>query len=240
AVLNQSMIRHFFGGEDPVGRRVSTEGGKDWLTIVGVVGDVKQYGLERDANDMFYVPFAQHPMGGTVMVRTAAEPASMIRSVQDAIRRIDPEQPIGRVQTLEQVRSNSLASPRLTTLLVGLFAALALVITAIGIAGVVSFYVSQRVTEIGVRMALGAQPSNVMRLVLRQGMAPVAIGLALGLGGALALTRVMERLLYGIHGADAATFVAVPVVLATVAAAACFTPSRRAASIDPIVALRAE
>src|SRR5262249_6092603 len=132
------------------------------------------------------------------------------------------------------------ASPRVTTLLVGLFAGLALVITAIGIAGVVSFSVSQRVTEIGVRMALGAKPSSVMRLVFRQGMAPVVVGLVLGLGGALALTRLMERLLFGIHSTDTVTFVAVPFLLAVVAAAACFAPSRRAASIDPMVALRAE
>jgi putative ABC transport system permease protein len=178
-------------------------------------------------------------MGGTILVRTAADAATMIRPVQEAIRHVDPEQPIDRIKTLEQVRANSLASPKLTMMLVGLFAALALVITAIGIAGVVSFSVSQRVTEIGVRMALGAGPTSVMGLVLRQGMTPVVVGLALGLAGALALTRVMERLLFGIHGTDAVTFAAVPLLLAGVAIAACVAPSRRAASIDPIVALRA-
>src|SRR5207245_8530226 len=158
ALVNQSMVRHLFSGESPIGRRVSRNGGRSWMTVVGVVGDVKQYGLDREVSDTFYLPFDQHPMGGAILVRTAAEPTAMIHTLQDAIRQADPEQPIGRVRTLEQVRSNSLTAPKLTTLLVGLFAVLGLVITAIGIAGVVSFSVGRRVPEIGVRIATAATP----------------------------------------------------------------------------------
>jgi ABC-type antimicrobial peptide transport system permease subunit len=153
---------------------------------------------------------------------------------------VDARQPVSRIQTLEAVRSRSLAPPRLTALLVTLFAAVALVITAAGIAGVVSFLVNQRTTEIGVRMALGAPRSSVVRMILGQGLGPVAAGLVLGIGGALMLTRVVTRLLFAVEPTDPPTYVAVAITLAVVAALACLAPARRAAAIDPMRALRAD
>jgi ABC-type antimicrobial peptide transport system permease subunit len=154
------------------------------------------------------------------------------------VHAIDPNQPLARIRTLEQFRGDALASPRLTAILLGIFAALALVITSAGLAGVVAFSVSQRTQEIGVRMALGADRTEVLAMVLRQGMGLVLVGLALGLVGAVALTRLMSGLLYGVRATDPATYAFMGIVLVLVAAAACLAPARRAATVDPMVALR--
>jgi predicted permease len=240
-IINQSLARHYWNQQDPLAHRVSFDNGKTWRTIVGVVGDVKQYGLANPAPEEIYVPFPQSPLlGASLLVRTAANPISMARDVIAVVHQIDPQQPVAHVQTLKQVRDDSLASPRLTAILLSLFAVLALVITAAGISGIVALAVSQRTHEIGIRMVLGATPANVLGMVLRQGMAPVLIGLGLGVAGALALTGLMSSLLFGVEPADPFTFIASLLAAAAIAAVACLWPARRATSIQPIVALRAE
>jgi putative ABC transport system permease protein len=239
AVVNQSLARHYWGDADPVGQRVSFGGEREqWITIVGVVGDVRQYGLDREPTHELYQPFAQNPGWGAVLARTRVAPQALASLLGRAVHAIDPEQPVDRVRTLAEVRSDSVASPRLTATLLGIFALIALVITAAGIGGVLALSVSQRTVEIGVRMAMGAESASVMRMVLGQGIGLVLAGLALGLAGAMALSRVMERLLFGVASTDPFTYAAVAVVLVAVAACACLLPARRAASVDPLVALR--
>ena len=240
AVINQSMLRHRWGGEDPIGKRVTFDRGATWVTIVGVVGDVKQYGLGSESTDELYTPLEQNPGGGNLLVRTTGEPMSMAALMREAVHDVDAEIAIDNVQTLEGVRSESLASPRLTAVLLGLFAALALVITAAGIAGVMALSVSQRTHELGVRMALGASSARVMAMVMRQGMTLVVGGLVLGVVAALALTQLMSALLFSIEPTDPLTFMAVAVVLIGVAAVSCFLPARRVTTIDPMIALRSE
>ena len=172
------------------------------------------------------------------LVRSSVDPRAMERQIRNAVYGLDPDQPVDNFRTLAEVRSSTLESPRLSATLIGMFGLLALVITAAGIAGVIAFSVNQRTQEFGIRMALGAQRGNVLRMVLRQGLKLVLGGLAIGLAGALVLTRVLTTLLFGIEPTDGLTFVAVSMVLVAVAAIACLVPARRAASVDPMVALR--
>jgi predicted permease len=240
AIVNRSFTRHHFAGADPIGRRISVDDGRHRITIVGLVNDVRQYGLATPPADELYLPFAlRAPLGATLLVRTAADPMASVKSVQAIARAIDPRQPISQIETLADVRTSALASPRLTTILISLFAVVALIITAAGIGGVVSFSVNQRTTEIGVRMALGAPKSMVIRMVVRQGLTPVAFGLGLGVGGAFVVTRLVATLLFAVEPTDPPTFGVVIAVLAAVAAATCLAPARRAAAIDPMHALRA-
>jgi putative ABC transport system permease protein len=239
AVVNQTLARHYWGDADPVGQRISFGGDSEpWITIVGVVGDVRYYGLDREPAHELYRPFAQNPGWGAVMIRTRAEPLGVASLLGRAVRAIDPEQPVDRIRTLAEVRSESVASPRLTALLLGIFALVALLITAAGIGGVLALSVSQRTVEIGVRMAMGAERGAVMRMILGQGLGLVLAGLAIGLTGAIALSRLIERLLFGVPPTDPLTYAAVAVVLLAVAAFASLLPARRAASVDPLVALR--
>jgi len=240
AVINQSTTRHRWNDEDPIGRRVSFDGGKTWATVIGIVSDVKQYGLDRDPTDEIYIPLAQNGFANNLLVRTPADPMSIASLMREAIYEVDPETAIDRVQTLEHVRSDAVASPRLTAILLGMFAGLALIITAAGIAGVMALSVSQRTHELGVRLALGASPARVLSMVIRQGMTYVVVGLSIGIGGALLLGRLMATLLYAVEPTDPITFLGVSGVLMAVAAAACFIPARRVTSIDPMLALRSE
>ncbi len=240
AVINQATARHRWGDEDPIGRRISLDRGQTWLTIVGIVGDVRQYGLDRDPTDEIYVPVAQAQFGNNLLVRTAADPMSIAKLMREDVYAFDPDTAVDRVQTLEQVRSDAVASPRLTAILLAMFAGLALVITAAGIAGVMALSVNQRTHELGVRLALGATPGKVLGMVMRQGMSFVVLGLSVGLGGALLLGRLMSSLLFAVEATDPITFLSVALVLMAVAAAACFVPARRVTSIDPMLALRSE
>jgi putative ABC transport system permease protein len=240
-IVNLSMARHNFPGVDAVGRRVSLDRGESWITIVGVVNDTHDYGMAEQPTDELYRALAQTgPLSASLLVRTAADPGSFARRMPAAVHEVDPRQPVSQIRTLESIRRHSLAPPRLTAILVTLFAAIALIITAAGIAGVVSFSVNQRTTEIGVRMALGAPRSSVTRMIVRQGLTPVTAGLAFGLAGALMMTRVVARLLFSVAPTDPLTYTAVMAVLAAVAALACLAPARRAAAIDPMQALRAD
>jgi putative ABC transport system permease protein len=239
AVVNQSAARRFWGDRNPIGQRISLDRGENWRTVVGVVGDVKQYGLDRAAADEIYRPFAQFSSpGASVLVRSELPLATVEKLVRDEMRAIDSTQPVHDVRTLEDARAESLAPSRLTTTLLGIFAVLALVITAAGIAGILAFSVSQRTHEIGIRMALGAVPGDVRFMILRQAAMLVIPGLALGMAGALVLTRVLTSLLFGVEPTDPVTFVAVSLLLLGVAAVACFVPARRATEIHPMVALR--
>jgi putative ABC transport system permease protein len=219
---------------------VSFDRGQTWLTIVGIVGDVRQYGLDREPTDEIYIPLAQGGFGGNLLVRTAADPMSIAKLMRQAVYDVDSDTAVDRVQTMEQVRSDAVASPRLTAILLAMFAGLALLITAAGIAGVMALSVNQRTHELGVRLALGATPGKVLGMVMRQGMAFVFIGLSVGVAGALLLGRLMSALLYAVEPTDPITFLAVGSVLTAVAAAACFVPARRVTSIDPMLALRSE
>jgi predicted permease len=239
AIVNLSMARRNFPDLDPIGRRISLNSGRTWMTIVGLVNDTRDYGLDEKPTDEVYRAFAQtQPLNATLFVRTAADAGAFARRMPAIVHEIDPRQPVSRIRTLESIRSHSLAPPRLTAMLVTLFAAVALIVTAAGIAGVVSFSVNQRTTEIGVRMALGASRSSVVRMIVRQGLSPVTVGLTLGVALALAMTRVVAQMLFAVEPTDPTTYAAVIAVLAAVAAIACLVPARRAAAIDPMRALR--
>jgi predicted permease len=237
-IINRTMARHYWAGDNPVGRRISGNNGRTWATIVGVVADTRQQLNTPPADEVYLPMFQSGQLTSNWLIQSSVEPAAMARQVREAVRAIDAEQPVDHFRTLAEVRASSLQPPRLTASLIGLFAVLALVITAIGIAGVVAFSVNQRTQEFGVRMALGAPRASVLTLVLKQGLVLVLIGLAIGMAGALVLTRLIATLLFGVAPTDALTYLSVSMVLVAVAVVACFVPARRAASVDPMVALR--
>jgi ABC-type lipoprotein release transport system permease subunit len=219
---------------------VSFDNGKTWATIVGVVGDVRQYGLDKEPADEIYVPVSQGPFATFLVVKTTSEPMSQARLIRDVVHRTDAETAVDQVETLQQVRDESVANPRLTAWLLGLFAGLALLITAAGITGVMALSVTQRTREIGIRIALGATRARIVATVMRQGMTLVVVGLLVGVAGALALDRLVTSLLFATPAADPATFAAVSLLLTLVAGVACFVPALRATGIDPMLALRSE
>ncbi len=246
-IVNQAFVRKHFSGRSPIGEHIFL--GKTSCEIVGVVGDVKSY-LDQPAPPATFVPAAQASYGTSalfegwfpriVLVRSSVDPLSLSRSVRDAIAAVDPTVPTGSVRSMEQVLSRSLALRSFMMFLLGLFAALALVLASVGIYGVISFAVSQRTREIGVRMALGAHPRDVLRLILGEGLKLVLAGVILGIIAALAMTRLLSTLIYGVSATDPLIFLFVVALLVAVALAACFVPARRAMRVDPIVALRYE
>jgi predicted permease len=239
AVVSQSMARHFFGERDPIGARVSNNNGRTWTTIVGVVGDVRR-ALDSAPSDALYVPLAQaSPLTAMFLMRTAGPVgAGLAGQAREALYSVDPNQPADQFRTLDQVRSQSEEAPRLTAILMGLFAGLALAITAAGLGGVIAFSVNQRTQEFGVRMALGASRGSLLRMVLVQALTLVAFGLALGLVAAFASGRMIQTLLFNVTSTDALTYAAVALAFVIVAVLACAVPARRAASVDPMIALR--
>jgi len=240
AWVNQAMAKRYFAGEDPLGRRIQLAS-TGWATIVGIVADVKQNALAADAGPGVYFPFRQLPFGQMqLFARTAGDPERLLPEIRRIVHGVDPEQPIADVETLAQVRQESLAPSRLTAMLLVVFAALAFVITATGLSGIISFSVSERTQEIGIRSALGASRGDVLRTVLRESAGLVLAGLLLGAAGSLALGRVLSALLYGVAPTDVATLVAVGLLLPSVVAVSCLPPAWKARAIDPMVALRAE
>jgi putative ABC transport system permease protein len=212
-----------------------------WFEIVGVVADVRSLELNTEPPPEIYTSYLQDPFAGmSFVVRSQVEPESLLPEVREAVRQIDKTQPVAEVREMEQIVSEAAAQPRFNTLLLGLFASVALLLAAAGIYGVMSYTVTQRTHEIGLRMALGAQASDVLRLVVGQGIRLTLVGLCVGTLCAFALTRVMTALLYGISPTDPATFVGGALVLAAVALVACYVPARRATRVDPLVALRYE
>ncbi|HET9177600.1 MAG TPA: ABC transporter permease [Terriglobia bacterium] len=239
AVVNETLARHLWPSEDPIGKQFPLFG--DNLIVVGVVGNTRHEGLSQDTEAEFYVPYLQSPDDSMQLaVRTTAEPDSIVSAVRAQVRDIDPDQPLYHVAALQQVLSESLAPRRFNLLLLGIFALIALALATVGIYGVMAFSVTQRTHEIGIRMALGAQKGQVLRMVIGHGLKLAVIGIAVGIAGALALTRFLTSLLYGVKPTDPLTFVAVSMILIAVALAACYIPARRAAKVDPMVALRYE
>jgi predicted permease len=240
AIVSRTFARHYFPNDDPVGRRVSGDNGEHWVTIVGVVGDVKYYGLDKEALDTAYVPYAQSPNGTSLLVKTAGNPMDYAQQLREIVYSVDPEQPVSDIKTLDELRGDALVQSRLTALLLALFAGLALTIAATGLSGVTALMVSQRTREIGIRMALGAQSPAVLRMVLAQGMRIIGLGLAVGVVAALAFSRVMRALLFNTPASDPATYVAVGVAFLAVGFVASYIPARRVTKVDPLIALRTE
>jgi putative ABC transport system permease protein len=255
-ILNETLARRYWPSEDPVGKRVTLDDPRNrsqapqWLTVVGVVRDVKQDSWKDAPANEIYLPFQQSDVflagtarqftSMTIVVRSTAAPQGLAAAVQATVKALDRNVPVSNVVTMDQVISDTLWQPRFNLQLIGLFAGLALVLAAIGLYGVMSYSVAQRMHEVGLRMALGAQRGDVIKLVVRQGMTLAVIGLAAGLVGAFALTRLLANLLFGVTPTDTVTFVSVSGVLLVVALVACLIPAHRATRVDPLVALHYE
>ena len=244
AIVNEAFAKYFLPGSDALGRRVAfgcEESEGFCRTIVGVVGNIRQESITDEAIPEMYVPFAQMPMNGsTVMVRTSADPTALVAVVRSEVMAIDNNQPISDVKTLAQRVDEVVAVSRSLMLLFSAFALLALILGAVGVYGIVSYSVTQRTHEIGIRMALGARPTDVLTLTLRNGIALTVLGIVIGVGAAFALTRFMESMLFGVTPTDKLTFIAVSFLLFLVALCASLIPARRATKVDPLVALRYE
>jgi putative ABC transport system permease protein len=243
AVISESAARLYWPGEDPIGQRirlhVGTFGREGEREIVGVVGDVRAGRIETAPAPLVYVPHAQYVFEFmTVFVRTPGDPASLAPLVRERLASMDRNVAIGRIQPATALLDAAVAQPRFRMLLLGLFAATALALAALGLYGVMAFGVTQRRSEIGLRIALGANRREVVGLILRQAMGPVAVGIAVGLTAAAALAGLIRGLLFEVTPFDPLTFAGVPLLLVIVAAIACYVPARRAASVDPLVALR--
>jgi putative ABC transport system permease protein len=239
-VINETAKRQFWPNEEPIGKRASGDGGDHWVTIVGVVGDVREFGLDHPPTAEFYVSQAQNAQPSILIVRTISEPRSMAQALTRAVHDVDPQTAVTHVLTLEQARYESMASPRVTASLLGIFAGLALVIATAGIGGIMALMVSQRVREIGIRIALGARPASILQMVLGQGMLLAVLGVGIGIAGAVALTGLVKSLLFEVPPTDVLTFSGVGLTLLAAAALASYLPARRAAAVDPNIALRAD
>src|SRR5689334_7175063 len=240
-LISQRLAQANWPGKEAIGQQISIDNGTHWLTIGGIVGDVHQNGLSKDVTDEIYLPLFNPQNTGTdtrVLVRTAGDPTPMGNAIRDAVREIDNRQPVVSIQTLADLRGAKLSEPRVTTALLVSFAVLALVITGAGLAGVIAYGVTQRANEIGIRVALGAERPSIVMLVMRQGLVVALLGLVVGVGLSLGLTKLMSSLLYATPATDVLTFVAVALLLVGIAALACALPARRALQIDPIQALR--
>jgi len=244
ALINATMARRFWPNEDATGKRFhwGHPGSKEpWIEIIGVVGDTKLYGLANPSRLELYMPLQQSRSSDMFLVlRSAIDPASLTPAVRDAVASIDKDQPVFSVNTMKQLVDASVATRHITLVLLGLFSGLALLLAAIGIYGVISYSVQQRTHEIGIRMALGAQRRDVLRLVVGQGVRLAALGMAIGIAAAFGLTRLMASLLFGVGAYDPVAFVTAAIILLLVAIAACYIPARRAIAVDPMVALRYE
>jgi len=248
-VVDRDFANRFWPNEDPIGKRIainavpkSNPPAPQWCTVVGVVGHVKHYSPDVEGREQAYFPLTQSPFFRSMYltVRTRLEPAGVTNSIRQLVLAADKDMPIYEVSTMDQLFSNSVVQPRFNLTLLVTFAGLALVLAAVGIYGVMAYTVTQRTHEIGIRMALGAQGEDVLKQVLKEGAWLAGIGLALGLAGSLAATRLLATLLFGVKPTDPLTFAGVAVILASVAVAACYIPARRATRVDPMVALRYE
>jgi predicted permease len=247
-ILNQTLANRLFPNEDPIGKRVAWTGdvlrfipvSGDWRTVVGVIGDTREQGPDAQPGSILYQPFAQEIFTGGLMIRAQGDPAALVPEASRVIRELDPEQPLANVFTLEQIRDNNVAPTRINAFLVGAFGVLALLISVVGIAGVLAFSVSQRTGEIGVRMSLGADAGRVRRMVIAEGGSLLLVGLGVGLVGSLLAARVVSGLLFGVSPYDPVTLVGVALIMAAVGTIAAWVPAERAARVQPGVAMRAE
>jgi len=243
-IINETLARRYFPGTDPLGKRMTLNDEnpkeEDWATIVGVVKDTKQRELSGEPAAEMYLPFAQSPHRSMALMIRTTNPDTVVNAVRRDIQALDPGVPLYGVRTMENVISESIAAARFRTLLLAIFAAVALILAMIGIYGVMSYAVTQRTQEIGIRMALGARVMDVLKLVVKNGMSLAVIGTIFGLAGALAITRLMAALLFGVSPTDFGTFALTTFGLLLVALVACYIPARRATKVDPLVALRYE
>ncbi len=241
AIVNETSARRFWPDQDPIGKRVGNGAPDGWMPVVGVVADVHHMSLAREPDPEIYFAFAQSPRTAMALtIRTAGDPLRFATALRRTVLEIDAEQPLARVASMDQNLSDSLAAKRVSTVLLGIFAALALLLAAVGIYGVISFSVTCRKHEIGVRMALGARAGDVLRMVVARGTALALIGIAVGLAASFALTRLIESMLFQVAATDPLVYAAVALLLTAVAALASYIPARRAARVDPTVALRYE
>jgi predicted permease len=241
AVVSETFVRRFFPEGDALGKRFSTAAGQnpDWTEIVGIAHDSKYGSLSEDPQPVVYLPIRQrHETGVTLYVRTSTSPDNLIASVRHEIQQLEPNLPVPDIQTMNQTIAASLYVPRMAAWLIGILGGLAMVLTSLGVYGVLSFAISRRTRELGIRMALGADSRKVLRLVIKEGMLLLAIGLALGMTGATFFSMTLSSFLFGVDTHDLMTFVTVPVVLTFVAFAACYLPARRAVGVDPMKAIR--
>jgi putative ABC transport system permease protein len=243
-IIDEALAQKYWPGEDPVGKRITFQGGPNnpiWREVVGIVGHVKFIDLEGESRAQYYIPHQQISQPGmAVVVRTPGDPNALAGVVHGMVRSADKELPIFRMRTMDQFVADAMAQRRFAMLLIGIFAGLAMLLAAVGLYGVMAYSVTQRTHELGLRMALGAQGSDVLKLVVKQGMTLAGAGLALGVAGALALSRLMKTLLFNVSATDPLIFVVIAATLAAVALLACFLPARRATKVDPMVALRYE
>jgi predicted permease len=241
-VINETMARRYWPNGDPIGRRIRSNEDGAWREIVGVVRDVRYGALDTEPEEQVYAPFDLYYGNSyrTLVVRTDGDPLNLVPAVRGEVQAIDRDQPISSIRTMEEMVARSVSQRRFNMLLLVVFAGVALLMAAVGIYGVMSYSVEQRTHEIGLRMALGAQTSDVLRLLLGQGMKLVVIGVAIGLAAAIAMTRLISSLLFDVRATDPVTYVAIALLLAAVALLACYIPARRAAKVDPVVALRFE
>ena len=244
AIVTESLARDRWPNQNAVGKRLKlgqADSNEEWITVVGVARDIKQFGVREGTTEGIYLPFSQSPpRTSTITLRVAEKPTAVAPSARRVVGALDPELAVFGVESMTQILARSIWQPKLQALLVGAFAVIALVLAAVGVYGVVSYAVAQRTREIGVRIALGAQRSAVLRLVIAQGVRLTLIGVAVGLAGSLAGARLLEGLLFGVRARDPLTFGGVPILLFLVAVIACYLPARRAANVDPAVALRAD
>jgi putative ABC transport system permease protein len=241
-IINDSLARRFWPGEDPLGKRISLSGPEGpWQTVVGVVGDVRHGRLEAEAGPEIYRPYSQSPIPYMALVVQSELPASSVANlVRSELLDLDGDLPVYGVRPMGEMITRSLAPRRFQTVLLGSFAGVALVLSVVGIYGVVSYSVAERTREFGIRLALGARSQDVLRLVIRQGMWLATMGTALGLLASLVLTRLIQALLFGVSATDLMTFAGMAALLVTIALMACYVPARRATKVDPTVALRYE
>jgi predicted permease len=243
-IVNQVMASRYWPNEDAIGKRFTFEDApkeKDWFRIVGVVGDVKDKPDSRGAEPAFWWPHLQQPSPDMLLVlRTSSDPRSLADALRDQVKKLDPSLAIADVRLMDKVADESIATPRFAFLLVGLFAGLAIVLAGIGTYGVISYSVSQRIPEFGLRLALGAPPINLLRMVLVQAAKLAVSGAIIGLTIALTLARVLRSLIYNVSPADPMTFISVAILVIAIAMLACYLPARRAAKASPMIALRAD
>ncbi len=248
AIVNETMARQYWRNQDPLGKRFKVGDPDDdipWVTIVGVAADVRQMGPDEPVKAEMYLPYRQITTHiwfapRDLVIRTSVEPMSIVSAVRQEIHMVDPDQPVSNIRTMDEILGEATATRRLGMTLMTIFAALALVLASLGIYGVLSYFVTQHTSEIGVRMALGAQRLDILGLVLKKGMGLSLIGVGIGLISAFGLTRLMKSLLYGVSATDPLTYILIALVLVAVAALACYLPARRAMKVDPISALRYE